>query len=115
MADMSERVCLNHPNTPAVARCETCFKPLCEDCIVLQEGKTFCTDTCAQNFSQSGERIAEFDKNQRKARLRKRIRKLVTLAILAALGWGVYQWCRSHPNQAKSIWRKIRGATEQVR
>lgn len=34
--------CANHPETPAVAYCRTCGKPLCEECRRTAQGVIFC-------------------------------------------------------------------------
>ncbi len=36
--------CLNHPETPAVAFCRTCGKPLCEACKRSVQGTVFCEE-----------------------------------------------------------------------
>jgi outer membrane protein assembly factor BamB len=38
--------CTNHPNIPAVARCEACGKPICKKCVNAYEGPTICSDAC---------------------------------------------------------------------
>jgi TM2 domain-containing membrane protein YozV len=36
--------CLNHPDTPAVAFCRSCGKPLCEECKRPVQGTVFCAE-----------------------------------------------------------------------
>src|SRR5690349_2431365 len=36
--------CLNHPETPAVAFCRTCGKPLCDACRRPAQGSVFCEE-----------------------------------------------------------------------
>ncbi|MDD8018614.1 MAG: hypothetical protein PHP42_09600 [Bacteroidota bacterium] len=37
-------MCENHSEMKAVAACYICGKPVCGDCAISQEGKTFCDD-----------------------------------------------------------------------
>ncbi|GMV79460.1 MAG: hypothetical protein AMXMBFR7_06440 [Planctomycetota bacterium] len=48
---MASSVCINHTSRPATARCITCHKPVCEDCVVRHEGSTFCSGACRDNYS----------------------------------------------------------------
>lgn len=112
---MSGQVCLNHPEIPAVTRCETCFKPLCEDCILLENGVQFCSGTCAENYSASGERLDDFKAQERARRRRKRVRRLVTLIIVVVLAVVAWKWYKANPDKAKDLRRKIDKAVENVK
>jgi hypothetical protein len=46
MANMNNKVCLNHTSTPATSRCITCFKPLCDECIHINGNDHFCSVDC---------------------------------------------------------------------
>ena len=59
MADLSQSVCLNHPNTPAVARCATCGKPICSQCIVSRNGSSYCSAKCADSAASSDGRVKD--------------------------------------------------------
>ena len=54
MAKISESVCLNHPDTPAVTRCATCSKPICKQCIVSKNGSSYCRRLRGPGRSGSG-------------------------------------------------------------
>jgi len=41
------KTCLNHPDRTAVARCHTCHKPLCRECVVSTTEGSFCSRECA--------------------------------------------------------------------
>ncbi|MCY3023421.1 MAG: B-box zinc finger protein [Planctomycetota bacterium] len=45
-------ICVNHTNRAATARCVTCHKPLCAECIVKVKGSTYCSQTCADNAAR---------------------------------------------------------------
>ena len=47
-------VCLNHPNMPAVARCATCSKPICGECVKVFDGVTYCSKLCYENALRTG-------------------------------------------------------------
>ena len=47
-ADAGDRVCLNHPQRPASARCSHCQKPVCAACVVSRDDTAYCSDACVQ-------------------------------------------------------------------
>ena len=91
MSDISESVCLNHTSTPAVCRCTTCFKPICNDCIVRDNEESFCGQICAEKNKRTSENIAALNKRKPSGALK----KIILLGIIAA---GLY-W--AYTNQAK--------------
>ena len=44
--------CENHPAVPAVAGCVICGKPVCDECITVMNGRTFCEDDDHLNVHQ---------------------------------------------------------------
>jgi hypothetical protein len=42
--------CVNHPERPADRRCVQCHKALCNDCVLLDEGDTFCSRKCLSRY-----------------------------------------------------------------
>jgi hypothetical protein len=61
---MSVRICKNHPGRKAVAHCEGCHIPLCEECAVLSEhpkakGKAFCSEEHRKNWETYIDAIGE--------------------------------------------------------
>jgi hypothetical protein len=115
MAKMSGQVCLTHPDRAAVSRCETCFKPLCEECIQHEGGKHFCSSTCVENFAQSEERIDTLDARNKAARRKKLIRRLVYLIILAAIAYFAYRWLQSNPDKSEQLKQRFKNAAEEVK
>lgn len=90
MADISESVCLNHPDTPAVIRCATCGKPICQACIVRRNSSAYCSDTCADNAENSFDRVNDVIENKKKVDAKNRVRTIIILIILAAVAAGAY-------------------------
>ena len=41
-------VCINHHDRPAVAHCASCRRPICEECLVEQDGFKCCSKKCLQ-------------------------------------------------------------------
>ncbi len=82
MTDLSQSVCLNHPDTPAVTRCATCSKPICEKCIVNRNGSPYCSETCAANASESVDRITRTLDEKRRTNTRTRYRAIILLLII---------------------------------
>jgi hypothetical protein len=48
-------VCLNHPRREAAARCTSCGKPFCRECVTEFEGRMVC-GTCYRELSQPKEK-----------------------------------------------------------
>jgi hypothetical protein len=42
--------CVNHPERPADRRCVQCHKSLCSDCVLVDEGDTFCSRKCLSRY-----------------------------------------------------------------
>ena len=57
MADISKSYCLNHPDTPAVARCATCGKHVCAQCVVSRNGSSYCSKACADSAANTAGRV----------------------------------------------------------
>lgn len=86
--------CLNHPDTPAVARCATCGKHICQKCVVSRNGANYCSEQCAAAAAQSRGRVDSAVNAERNIAARSRIRTIIILIILAAAaagGWYYYQ------------------------
>ncbi|MCM8539251.1 MAG: hypothetical protein NE328_03180 [Lentisphaeraceae bacterium] len=75
--------CLNHTNTPAAARCTTCMKPVCHECITVVNQDSFCSQNCAENHIRTSAEIARFKNKQKSGGMK----KVIMLAIIAALIW----------------------------
>ena len=107
MAKISDQVCLNHVDRQAVSRCATCFRPLCEGCVIDHADGHFCSQLCMDNYAESDERMQKFEASARRDRRRKRIRRLVALIIVAAVVAAVYSWTSSHPEQTRGLIRRL--------
>ena len=92
MADVKDQVCLNHTDRPAASRCETCFKPLCDDCIVETDGVHFCSSECAANYGDSEDRLQSIEDSERKRRARKRRRRVLLFIVAVAIVAAAYSW-----------------------
>lgn len=75
--------CLNHTSVPAAARCTSCMKPVCHECVNVVNGDSFCSAECAENHIRTCAEIARFKSKQKSGGLK----KLVWLIIIAALAW----------------------------
>ncbi|HEV3027147.1 MAG TPA: hypothetical protein VG457_06210, partial [Planctomycetota bacterium] len=47
-----EKVCVNHPESPAVGSCKACEKPVCLMCITEVQGVSFCSDACGAAYQE---------------------------------------------------------------
>ncbi|MBO4632829.1 MAG: B-box zinc finger protein [Lentisphaeria bacterium] len=99
MADISESFCLNHPDTPAVARCATCGKPVCSSCLVSRGGSSYCSKACADSAANSVGRVDSALESKRRTDARSLRRNLIIFIILVlAAAAGYYFYTRNKEN-----------------
>lgn len=99
MPNMAGKVCLNHTNVPAVSKCETCSKPLCEDCILEVLGSHFCSERCAGAGLDKKERIAVLNSEILQSEGATIRSKVIILLVLMGLAYAGYVYW--HNNQFK--------------
>ena len=78
-------VCLNHPDTEAVARCGACGKPLCAKCVLKSNGGNFCSEACAAKAKASASRSADVMDRAGKADSKAAVKKIIFILILLAI------------------------------
>lgn len=78
--------CLNHPDTPAVARCRACHKPVCSACVISTADGKFCSRECAA-------KTAAFRKSSGKVKIGSttgmKALKVVILVVLIIIALGL--------------------------
>ncbi|MBO4514012.1 MAG: B-box zinc finger protein [Victivallales bacterium] len=87
-------VCLNHPDTPAVAHCAVCRKPVCQECQKIYEGVTYCSRECYDNAKRTGGMVDDVLQKRKAVELKRKIRNIIILLIVVALafaGWTYYK------------------------
>ncbi len=104
MPNMEGKVCLNHTDTPATSRCLTCFKPLCNRCVVTLGGQDFCSQTCADKHAATNQHLIEFQAREKARKARERMKKIIFIILFLAIAAGAYWY-----------WSKNRGAFEKTR
>lgn len=104
MSNLEGKVCLNHTGIAAVARCISCMKPVCQECLVNVNSDNFCSDTCAENHIRTSADISRFKSKQKSGILK----KVIILAILGALIW--LAWTKKD-----EIKQKINEQKEQIK
>ncbi len=112
MAKISDSVCLNHPDVQAVTRCAACGKPICNDCIVHENGSNYCSSACANNAKKSSVRVDEVMESRNRVESKKRIKKFVVMIIviiLAATACYFYTRNKDDVNQYLKEKRKTLG------
>lgn len=95
MSNLEGINCLNHTSVPAAARCTSCMKPVCQECVVSVNSDSFCSETCAENHIRTSANISRF-KNKQKSGVMK---KVIILAIIAAIAW--FAWTKKDAIQEK--------------
>lgn len=106
MADISQSVCLNHPETPAVIRCATCGKPICSKCIVNRNGSAYCSLQCADNAANSSGRVSEVLESKKRADRKSKGKFILFLIILAALAAGGYWYYQNNQGKVQRAIKK---------
>ena len=116
MAKISDSVCLNHPDTPAVTRCATCGKPVCEICVVRKNGADYCSQVCASNAEKSAGRVNSVLESRKRANSRNGIRTLIVLIILAAIAALAYYFYSQNKDHVDSFVKKTeRKISKEIR
>ncbi len=111
-------VCINHPDTEAVARCAACGKPICEACIVPGNGKDYCSEECRSRglaaAARSSDVISRGAKADHAAAIRKIVWTVILLAVIAAGAW----YYMSHKDEinakANQIEKKVKAAGDEA-
>jgi len=75
------KVCLNHPETPATDRCSACFKPLCDDCVLLYKGQSYCSEECITQASRTVDNIEKFKASEKRFLFKRMIVKVFKFII----------------------------------
>lgn len=111
MAEASNNVCPNHPNTPAVARCTTCGKPVCAKCVVTKNGFQYCSAKCASLAESTKGNVDTVLTAKKKTDSKSKVRTIITLIILIAAVAAGYFFYQRNRNDIK---RAIRKTENQV-
>jgi hypothetical protein len=99
MANMGDKVCLNHTNVRAVTRCETCFRPLCAECVVEADGRHFCSEKCAGDSIDKRGRIAVLDKSNAKSQSVALVKNIIILLVLIGIAAGAFFYWQGHKKE----------------
>lgn len=116
-------VCLNHPTIEAVARCATCSKPICGECAQVNENGTYCSQLCYDNAKRTGMMVEDVERRKAKVNMRRRLKIIINLLILAAIACGIYYFYtknKSKVDQAvkeagQVVQQKTTEATETIK
>ncbi|NOY82821.1 MAG: hypothetical protein GXP31_17630 [Kiritimatiellaeota bacterium] len=85
-------VCLKHPDRESTARCCSCGKPICRECVVRRGRSVFCSEQCIEEFMRTTGRTNGFIARERAFQRKKLlVRLLTTFGIaIAALAFAWY-------------------------
>ena len=82
-------VCINHHDRPAVAHCASCRRPICEECLVEQDGFKCCSKKCLQQALASTAITNDVLQRRKKAgslgAVASFIKWIVIIAVLAGI------------------------------
>ena len=82
MADkIKGSVCLNHPNTPAVAHCAVCRKPVCKECVKIFDGTSFCSRECYEKSLKTGKMVEEVVEKRNAVETKRMIRNIIIIIV----------------------------------
>lgn len=112
MADLSQSVCLNHPDNQAVARCSACGKPVCQQCLVERGGCFYCSTECAEKAEQAFDRVVSVIESSKRSEKRTALRRFILIIILAAIAVAAYYY---YVNNKKDVDKMIRKAERKMK
>ena len=114
----SGSVCINHPNTLAVAHCCVCRRPICADCLVEKDGYKCCSEECLKMAKESTSRVAGImdrrAKSNRKSSLRGLVKLIVIIAVLVVLFLFRAQIKQGYNQHIRPIFNKGSQKIEQI-
>jgi len=106
-------VCLNHPDTPAVAHCAVCRKPVCKECQKIYEGVSYCSKECYDNAKRTGTMVDDVMKKRKAVELKAKIRNIIVIIIVAALAFAGWTYYKKNKNTLDAKAQKLKQQTEQ--
>lgn len=112
MAKHSQSMCPNHPDSPVIARCATCNKPVCAQCLFERNGAAYCSVQCAENAERMQYQANSVIESKNRADHNSIARKLIILGILillAAIGYWYY-----HNNQ-EQVQKVVNQAEQKIK
>ncbi|MCQ2396724.1 MAG: B-box zinc finger protein [Lentisphaeria bacterium] len=98
-------VCLKHPNRLAVAHCSVCRRPVCQECLIEDDGFKCCSEACLKMAKESTRRSADVVERRDRANARVNVGGIVRWIIIALLL--VCAWV--YRNNIKQVWNKVTG------
>ncbi len=98
-------ICINHPEVQTQAHCLACMKPICQECLVVDNGQSFCSAKCAVRQKDSQEVIAKEQTRLRRQRRIKLIVRLVILLVGAAVAYIAYGYYTQNPDRLRELKR----------
>ena len=104
MDEVQDKVCCNHPDRAAVTRCENCFRPLCEDCVLVRAGMEFCSETCHETMEEVARNISSFEARRKRELMLRRKRRLTRFLVLILVIGALLTYALTH-RQQMVIWR----------
>ncbi|MBO4344588.1 MAG: hypothetical protein J5833_02460 [Victivallales bacterium] len=114
MADkIKGSVCLNHPNTPAVAHCAVCRKPVCKECVKIFDGTSFCSRECYEKSLKTGKMVEDVIEKRDTIARNRMIRNVIVIIVIAALAFGGYKYYKANKAKVDAQLRKAKMQTEQ--
>ena len=115
MADkIKGSVCLNHPNTPAVAHCAVCRKPVCKECVKIYDGTSFCSRDCYEKSLRTGKMVEEVVEKRNAVETKRMIRNIIIIIVIAALAFGGYKYYKANKAKIDAEARRLKNQTEQA-
>lgn len=86
---MTTGFCINHTDRAATARCSSCHKPICAECVVESGGAAYCSQRCAEGAARFYARYQGIPADSIFSKLKNLILSLLGLAILLALALAI--------------------------
>lgn len=95
--DLDGKVCPRHSTMPAVARCFSCFKPVCEICLVQADNHDFCSDKCAEAHARTDRSFQDFLAVEQRLRRKRNIRRAITTIVFLFILFGAVKFWIENP------------------
>ncbi|MBI5118631.1 PQQ-binding-like beta-propeller repeat protein [Candidatus Poribacteria bacterium] len=101
--------CVNHPKTPAAARCQVCGNPICSQCLTSYEGAQICSSQCWNARVTSESATAATEEKARRRKKEKVADRAVTIVLLSAFiiivaVAGIFAYVKLSNHAGEKIW-----------
>ena len=93
-------VCLNHTDRQSTAKCSTCFKPICYECVVRRGRSVYCSQRCVEAHGRKMGGLSRSASRERALQRRTFLIRAAIVLVVAAVAIAACLLLIRHPTGA---------------